>query len=96
MIARILAYWPPTDRYWPCHGDMDGGHLHMAGGKWELDLLHEMIVRAHRPAGAGCLAKPILAGFDILDSETLGCDTLNTNRWTLAYPRMSRRARCLR
>ena len=35
MIARILAYWPPTDRYWPCHGHMDGGHLHMDGGHWE-------------------------------------------------------------
>ena len=23
MIARILAYWPPTDRYWPCHGHME-------------------------------------------------------------------------
>lgn len=53
MIARILEYWPPTDRYWPCHSDWQGGHLHMAGGKWELDadLLHETIVRAYRPAG---------------------------------------------
>ena len=50
MIARILAYWPPTDRYWPCHGDRDGGHLCMDGStrQQDFDLLHEMIVRANR------------------------------------------------
>ena len=34
MIARILAYWPPTDRYWPCHGHMDGGHSCIPAAEW--------------------------------------------------------------
>ena len=36
MIAHILAYWPPTDRYWPCHGHNGRRASHMDGGHWEL------------------------------------------------------------
>ena len=49
MIARILAYWPPTDRYWPCHGHMDGGHLHIARrahGNWRI---HTNLAKQSRP-----------------------------------------------
>ena len=81
MIARILAYWPPTDRYWPCHGHMDGGHLHIAGGKWEPGLLHGMIVRAYQPVGQWEPSKEILAGLDILEKRWLADYAEHGTRW---------------
>ena len=85
MIARILEYWPPTDRYWPCHGHMDGGHLHMAGGTWEM-------VRAYRPEGAWLPSKEILAGFDILAKRWLADYAEHGTRWFDGTPLVKRHA----
>ena len=79
MIARILAYWPPTDRYWPCHADWEGGHLHIDGGHWEL-------VDTYKPS------KETLAGLDILAKRWAADYAEHGTRWFDGTPLVQRNA----